>query len=302
MLIGIFVNKPLMKRGKKFLKLIEDIKNISKLVFNEVDSNQWEFFFKEIGDLDHVRMIEFKNCSVTNFFKYANQIKGVEDIRIIHYTEEEGKFDTQKIDEGVYMMTKLKSLDLSSDFKYVLPNTLTKVSNLQTLCISINQTIPKIIYELNQLKHLRLHISKQSDIDRISLFSNIYNLSKLETLFYDDQFLIELPEINLNKSIKKLSFLINNIKREPLFLKEMKELKYLWIDISHSIPEWITELTKLETVKFETLKDGVFPFFIKKLPNLKCIDITGCLEIVMNEEIKIKLREEFSNYSIIGID
>ena len=157
----------------------------------------------------------------------------------------------------------LDSLNMSGNsFKEGLPDSMTKLENLETLDIS-KCRLQKFPLVLNKLRKLNM-LNIEGNDHVATLSESLENLTKLETLNVSRCGLTEFPRVLCRiKSLKTLDISGNNIT--GLFVTGYGRRLIL--------PDKLDNLTNLETLNVSNCGLTEFPQVVCKLKSLKVLDI-----------------------------
>ncbi|RID44231.1 hypothetical protein BRARA_I01041, partial [Brassica rapa] len=197
-------------------------------------------------------------------------------------------------------LTKLRSIDLGSNhFTGSLPPNIGQLSKLEVLYASGNSftgAVPSSLLQISSLTRLYLDDYQLSDLvgfENVSLFSNLKNL-----YFKSNNFRVSSPvDLNVFSSLKQLvtlslsgiplstanitsdsdfssnfeylSFSGCNITEFPEFLRDQRNLEYLYLsnnNIKGQVPDWLWRLQALQSLNLSHNSLSGFDGSLKAVP------------------------------------
>lgn len=186
----------------------------------------------EIGNLRHIEVLSFHNCRLVD------------------------------LPAQMFMLTKLRVLDLCyNDFIY-LPDVLARLKNLEVLLLEGNpleQVLPESLAELQKLEILSLQFSpNMEEKDVIASLEIVSKLKNLKVLHLRDSQLEVLPDcISQMASLEQVSLRGNKIdlKKAAITLSQLPRLRLL--DVSSCgikrLPKELAKLSQLEVLYAENI-------------------------------------------------
>jgi len=179
------------------------------------------------------------------------------------------------IPEEISNLVNLEELDLSTNLLNVLPNSLSKLTKLKTLCLHHNDFdyIPLVVTRIINLERLDMEFNF---IKRIP--ESIRHLTKLKWLILKSNRIDNIPNISNLKLLYTLELSFNHITNIPNYLFQLKRLRNIFLDYNRItyIPEFLTKMD----IKFLSLTNNHFedtdmPLFLSEMHPSSRIDLQG---------------------------
>lgn len=233
--------------------------------------------------------------------------------------------DEETLDERIGQLQNLKELRILSfqGEEINLPTELKNLPKLERLSIyGKDQTIiPKIVFELNNLKDLRIGFGRLKDSDSLSKLKQIeslvllsdsievfpksvFQLENLKTLVIQGSNIKEIPEgIGKLSKLTHLTFDAVNLCKAPNDLKKLSKLKYIHLRIENNVRiELNSDLKELR--EFSWYKAPQFPKFICSYPSIERLQLwQGNISEIPDSICNMKKLRDFtvSEHPLISI-
>ena len=183
------------------------------------------------------------------------------------------KIKLTELPETLRKLSQLQSLNISATQLTTLPEWLGQLTQLQTLYLNDNKLteLPETLGQLTWLQKLSLQGNKLTELPE-----SLSQLRELRLLDVQLNLLVQLQEslFNLNK-LQVLYIGSNRLKILPEWLGRLNKLQTLGISSSNitSLPQWILNLTLLENLWCRYNNLTALPDWINQITKLKALYI-----------------------------
>jgi Leucine-rich repeat (LRR) protein/GTPase SAR1 family protein len=203
-----------------------------------------------------------------------------------------------ELPESLRKITQLQSLDLSFNQLTALPDWIGQLSNLQELYLYNNRltTLPDSISQLSSLKELKLSSNRLTMLPES--LGQLFNLQKLE--LSSNQLTILPDYLGQLSSLQELELSENQLTTLPKSLGKLSLLQglYLYRNRLTTLPEWIGQLFNLQRLELSSNQLTTLPESLGQLSNLQRLNLSSNPLMTLPEWIgKLSSLQEFYPYN-----
>jgi Leucine-rich repeat (LRR) protein len=291
---AFIIDQQLVDYNINFLKLLP-FSGFRGLVIQGVKEIDWEKI-KGFEIFKKISRIRFFDSKVDGFFKLSDQMIQVKHIEINGYEN----LIEQNVDYEIGNLKGIESLSIYAQNVLHLPESIIELKSLKKLNLHCKFSFEKKINNISSLETLSID-NINAGLNISDLLYSINNLSNLKHLHYQDTHTSECPDFSaIMPKLNSFSLTMFKKKNLPQFIEKGKNLQTLSISLDFkTIPEWVNKLSKLEILRIsDPFINGKLPTVLNKMSNLKIIDFSNCMDLIMDAKKSKNIIERFPSIDI----
>lgn len=291
-----------LRKKKEYRSFEEAMITPSEVYRLRVTGNSSMEFPEDLDKLVNLQTLTFGKESIEGFSNLPASLVKIHKLQTLKL-KGVSQLDLKQTFEILAQLPNLETLSLFGlgDQIEILPNEISKLTNLKSLGISKSKSLTQLPKSIQKLK--KLEVFYWEEVPSLAIadtFKKLRGLKNIKRLSCFGNGITEIPaEIEYLKNIERLDLSFNDLTAMPEQIGKLKKLKF--IDLFSNkrmdvLPKSVGKLKQLENLNLGNNQIKELPDELSKLENLKELYLAGN---PISEEEQEKIKKMLPNTEII---